>query len=73
MFVLKREKIMALVTHHDHAGRAHPRTREEVDFASDRAGELAVELGIPKDILAAAEGSGTDGALTVKDIRRIVA
>lgn len=64
---------MALVTHHDHAGKPHPRVKEEVDFASDAAGELAVELDIPKDILAAAEGSGKDGALTVRDIRRIVA
>ena len=65
---------MAFVTHHDHAGKPHPRIREEdieVDFASDAAGELAVEKEIPRDILAAAEGSGQDGALTVRDIRRI--
>ena len=43
----------------------------EVDFASDRAGEVAVELGLTDEQLAGAEGTGKNGALTVKDIRAI--
>ncbi|KKN88094.1 hypothetical protein LCGC14_0251660 [marine sediment metagenome] len=40
-----------------------------VDFASERAGEVAAELGFTASRLEGREGSGKDGAITVADVR----
>ena len=61
---------MAFVTHHNLTG--HPRKKEKiegVDFSSERAGEVAMELGFTSKSLEGMTGSGRDGAITVRDLR----
>lgn len=43
-----------------------------VNFASDEAGELAIELGLDAEKLAEIEGTGEDSAITVEDLRKFV-
>lgn len=45
--------------------------QSQVNFASDEAGEKASELGLEMADLVGQEGSGKDGALTVKDVKKI--
>ncbi len=61
---------MATVTHHGLTEA--PRSRiEGVDFASKEAVELAEKLGLDAEDLEDFEGSGRNGAVTVRDVRRI--
>lgn len=41
----------------------------EIDWSSDRAAEVAAELGISAEDIAGIEGSGKDGAITVADVK----
>lgn len=61
---------MAFVTHHSHVGDA-PRGRRVpiVDWASDRAAEVAQELGFAPEDLSGLVGTGRDGSVTVKDVK----
>lgn len=43
-----------------------------VDFASDEAGELVVELGLTPEQVAEIVGSGQDGTITVEDVQKYV-
>jgi hypothetical protein len=64
---------MNVVTHHNIVEKnlQHRQSSklDEVDFASERAGEVAVELGFTAEKLEGREGSGKDGAITVADLR----
>jgi len=46
--------------------------KPSVDFASDEAGELAVELGFDAQSLTEIKGTGDNGAITVADIEKFV-
>ncbi len=41
----------------------------EINYSTDRAAEVAAELGISAEDLEGMEGSGKDGAITVKDVK----
>lgn len=44
-------------------------TGVDIDFATDRAAEVAAELGLEAIDLEGVKGTGKDGALTVADIK----
>jgi len=41
----------------------------KIDFATDRAAEVAAELGLEASDLEGVDGTGKDGALTVADVK----
>lgn len=41
----------------------------EIDFATDRAAEVAAELGISAEDLEGLIGTGKDGSITVADVK----
>ncbi len=41
----------------------------EIDWSSDRAAEVAAELGISVEDIAGIEGSGKGGSITVADVK----
>lgn len=41
----------------------------DIDFATDRAAEVAAELGISAEDLEGLVGTGKDGAITVADVK----
>ena len=41
----------------------------EIDWSSDRAAEVAAELGITAKDIAGIEGSGKGGSITVADVK----
>lgn len=41
----------------------------EIDWSSDRAAEVAAELGISAEDIAGIEGSGKGGSITVADVK----
>lgn len=61
---------MANITHHN-IGSPVParRVSEVIDWASDRAAEVAQELGFAPEDLAGMVGTGQDGSITVADVK----